>query len=227
MARWRALLVLGLAVGAAGAAAAQPSTTLVASTASHVWLDGTTNVNRWRCAGDSLRVEAVVTAAPEELARLLSRWESLPSGSRLETPADPAAALGATLDLRIPITALDCANRLMERDMRKALRAESHPEIRYRFRRLREARFTPAGAVPAFTLVVDGDLELAGRSAPVAMTVSATRKGERIRLRAGMQVRMTDFGVEPPVALLGLIRARDALWVSLDLELAAPRAAVP
>ena len=49
------------------------------------------------------------------------------------------------------------------------------------------------------------------------------RKLARFRLRGGLPLRMTDFGIQPPVALFGLIRARDELWVSVDLnvELAA------
>jgi hypothetical protein len=215
----RVALALALALSAGRPAGAQPSTELAISSRSHIWLDGTTNVNSWRCSGDDVGGVAEVNASPEALVQRLAEWESRPDGTRLETPASSAGDLRAMLDLRIPIAALDCANGPMERDMRRALRADRFPEIHYTFRRLREARFTPAGSVPAFTLVVEGDLTLAGRTQPVAFTVTSTRHGDHFRLRGGLRVKMTDFDIEPPVAMLGIIRARDELWVSLDVEL--------
>ena len=78
--------------------------------------------------------------------------------------------------------------------------------------------------MPAFALRVEGEITLAGTSRPVTIDVTATQLApNRFRLRGGLPLRMTDFGIQPPVALFGLIRARDELWVSVDLnvELAA------
>jgi hypothetical protein len=216
-----ALVVLQL-LAAAPPARATAELRLLPS--SQVWLDGKTNVNAWQCVGDSLRAELSVGAPAAELERRLGEWQRRPSGSRLDGDGEQAAGWDADVELRIPIQALECGNAAMEHDMRKALRAAQYPEIGYRFVRLGEARYAPAGAVPAFALRVEGEITLAGASRPVTIDVTATRIAPgRFRLRGGLPLRMTDFGIEPPVALLGLIRARDELWVSIDLtvELAA------
>jgi hypothetical protein len=215
-----ALLVLQLL---AAAPAARATTELRLLPTSQVWLDGKTNVNAWQCVGDSLGAELSIGASAGELERRLGDWQRRPGGSRLDGPAELPAGWDAEVELRIPIAALECGNAAMEHDMRKALRAASYPQIGYRFVRLREARYTPAGAVPAFALRVEGEISLAGTSRPVTIEVTATQLApDRFRLRGGLPLRMTDFGIQPPVALFGLIRARDELWVSVDLEVTLP-----
>jgi len=216
----RLLATLGAVSVLVPVAAAAATTSLEVAPRSRVALDGTTNVSRWHCAGDGLSGVAAIDGSPTVLAHQLDAWETLPSGSRL---SGGATDLGATLELRVPVASLGCGNGAMERDLRRALQAPAHPEIRYRFRGLREARFTPSAAgAPVYTLVVDGELTLAGKTQPVAITVVATRQGERFRLRGAVPLRMSDFGVAPPVALLGLIHAADELQVTLDVELVAP-----
>jgi hypothetical protein len=188
--------------------------------ASQVWLDGTTNVHAWHCAGGSLDAELSIDAPVADLDRRLADWQRRPSGSRLDGPGELPASWAAEVELRIPISALRCGNAAMEHDMRKALRADRYPEIGYRFVRLREARYVPAGAVPSFALQVEGEISLAGTSRLVVIDVTATRlTAHHYRLRGGLPLRMTEFGIKPPVALLGLIRARDEIWVSVDLEI--------
>jgi len=212
-----ALLVL-LLVAAPGA-----TTELQLLPTSQLWLDGKTNVNAWQCVGASLRADLSIAAPAAELERRLGDWQRRPSGARLDGPGEQPASWDAEVELRIPVKALECGNAAMEHDMRKALRAERYPEIGYRFVRLSAARYTPAGSVPAFALRVEGEITLAGASRPVAIDVTATRQGaHRFRLRGGLPLRMSEFGIEPPVALLGLIRARDELWVSVDLEVVLP-----
>jgi polyisoprenoid-binding protein YceI len=219
--RTHRLLVAMMFVAAASTAATAGAAaiTLEVTPRSRVVLDGRTNVNRWRCSGDSMSGGAAVSGSAGTLAHQLDAWEALPTGTRLEGSAD----LDATVELRVPIDGLGCGNRAMERDLRHALRAPTHPEIRYRFRGVREARFTPTAAgAPAYTLLVDGELTLAGSTRPVALRVIAARDGERFRLRGTLPLKMTDFGIRPPVALLGLIHAADELEVTLDVELVAP-----
>lgn len=220
MSRARSLAVFLMLAAAAptGAAASE----LQLRPGSRVWIDGKTNVHAWRCAG-TVDGELAATASPEQIRELLARWRGRPAGADLE--GDPAAGAGwrATVDLAIPIDELDCANRAMERDMRRSLRADEHPTIRYRFTRVHAARFAPAGAVPAFALVVEGEISLAGVARRVQVPLTATLMGaDRVMVRGAVPLRMTDFGIAPPEALLGMIRARDEIWVSVDLEVVLP-----
>src|SRR5688572_4568062 len=111
-------LLLQLLVAAAPGVAA---TELRLLPSSQVWLDGTTNVHAWHCAGGSLGADLTVEAPAAELAKSLAAWERRPAGSLLESPQDVAADWHTRMLLRVPVAALRCGNPAMERDMRKAL----------------------------------------------------------------------------------------------------------
>jgi polyisoprenoid-binding protein YceI len=66
--------------------------------------------------------------------------------------------------------------------------------------------------------VVQGELELFGRSAPVSFTL---RSGERGRLTAEATVTQSAWGIKPYSALFGALKVADELRVELDADLAA------
>jgi hypothetical protein len=63
---------------------------------------------------------------------------------------------------------------------------------------------------------------LAGSSREVEVLVIAERlTRDRFRIRAELPLRMTDFGIQPPTALFGMVKAKDELLVRFDLTLKA------
>ena len=123
------------------------------------------------------------------------------------------------LHLRIPVTAFRCGNRIMEADLRRALKAETHPSVEFRFRGMR-SDFQPDLDSGLYHAVIAGDLSLAGCTRSIDIAVSAERiSPTSFRIRAVLPLRMTDFGVTPPTALFGAVRARNGLRVSFDLTL--------
>lgn len=161
---------------------------LTASPSSEVVLDGSSNIAAWRCRGTA--IDAVMTVAASDLDEVID------------------------LDLNIPIAAFRCGNRVMESDMREALKADRHPSVTFSFRELLERNAESGYAVIA------GDLTLAGVTRRIDLIISAQRLSRAsYRVRAELPLRMTDFGVTPPSALFGAIRARNSLTVRFDLIL--------
>lgn len=210
------LLILMLLAGSVAHAAGP--TRLSAGTASEVVLEGSSNVAGWRCRGTSMNAEMLVAASAEHINAVIDRiedgniavWMDDPSRGRFPAPE---------FRLRIPVTAFRCGNRIMEADMRHALKAESHPSVEFTFRAM-------GGGIRhdldsgLYHAVIAGDLSLAGQTRSIDVTVSAQRVSRTsFRVRAVLPLRMTDFGVTPPTALFGAVRARDALRVSFDLML--------
>lgn len=125
--------------------------------------------------------------------------------------------------LRVPVGDFNCGNRVMNRDLARALRAEDHPVIRF--------ELTDVYAVPALRDKVFGPLAAGGRLTVAGATRTVMVEGtlyalgeERYRLVGRLPLRMTDYGVDPPSALLGLVRARDRFVVYFDLEAYVPAA---
>src|SRR5688572_27854505 len=191
----------------ASTAAAAEATRLTAGTASAVVLDGSSNVADWRCRGTSIDAEMVIATTAAHLNEVIDRvedgnigvWMAKPELGRFPAP---------DFDLNVPVTTFRCGNRVMESDMREALKADRHPNVAFTFRELR-------GGVQhdldtgLYHAAIAGDLTLAGVTRRINLDVSAQRLSRTtFRVRAVLPLRMTDFGITPPSALFGAIRAR-------------------
>lgn len=211
-----AILIVMLAAGSA-LQASEP-TRFAAGAQSAVVLEGSSNVADWRCRGTSMDADMRVEASAEHMNAVIDRiedgniavWTSDPSRGRFPAP---------DFRLRVPVTSFRCGNRIMEGDMRRALRADAHPRVEFTFRGLRGGirHDLDTGLYQA---KIAGDLSLAGRTRTIEVTVSAERVSRSsFRIRAVLPLQMTDYDITPPTALFGAIRARDALTVSFDLML--------
>lgn len=214
-----AALLLTLGTGSAGAGEG-PVTRLTVAPGSRFWLEGTTNVSSWACRSERIHGSVEVDAPAAVVSALLERAVGT-------APGEVAGAAGELpnprLRLGIPVAALACGNRLMERDLRNALRAAEHPAVVYEYERVTD--LAPLGGSAAgtrrFGIGVEGDLALAGSERKVRTRVVGERLAPGLyRVTGELDLRMTDFGVQPPTALMGMIEAHDPLRVRFDLRLA-------
>jgi hypothetical protein len=193
---------------------------LLAGAASRLVLEGSSNVTDWRCQGATLDGRMEIAAPLSHINAVIDRIED---GNIAVWMADPAAAKFPQPDfqLRVPVSRLRCGNRQMERDMYRALRAQSYPAIEFRFTEL-------LGGVQhdidggTYRAKIGGVLSLAGATRTITVDVVATRLArDRFRLHARLPLRMTDFRITPPTALFGLVKAQNDLVVQFDLVLEA------
>lgn len=181
----------------AGSPAAYAEQMVLSLSDSRLWIEGRSNVNRWSCRAARFSVNA----------------------TRAHELADPTApAADSAFDLVVSVDALDCGNARMDRDLKKALSADLHPEIRFTLHRARVVATKPVDTAEIYDLLVHGILEVAGVSRTIEFETEGHRLNDgRARAMGFVGIRMTDFGVDPPRRLLGLIRARDELEVHFDL----------
>ena len=165
---------------------------------SRLWIEGRSNVNRFTCGATRYDLQADV-------------YRDLTSEPL--TSAD--VAVGAT----IAVDGFDCANDRMERDLGQSLSADRFPEIRFTFiaaRRLPSHESSDGDQ----RLQVWGDLTVAGVRRGVDFVVSGSHEDlNQVRSQGSVAIRMTDYGIDPPRRLLGLVRVRDQLTVRFDLLL--------
>lgn len=213
----RVLLMVAAFIVSVGAA---EGSRLYSNGESILILEGSSNVTDWRCRGTSIEGEMDVAAPIDKINEVIDRIEDGNVGVWM---ADPAAGRfpQPTFRMRIPAAALRCGNSVMERDMNRALKADQHPLIDFQFREL-------IGPIHhdidrnVYETRIAGELFLAGQRREIALKVTAWRVArDRFRLRAELPLRMTDFGIEPPTALFGIIKARDELLVRFDLTMEA------
>jgi hypothetical protein len=179
-----ALAVLGLGAGVV----AQET----ANTDSRLTIRGGSTLRSWSCVTQG--VSASVHTEP---------------GAGLEIAGLPAGSHRLTVTM--PVAAIDCRNGTMNEHLRKALRAERQPEIRFEV----EHYAVVDGGVTAA-----GRLTVAGRTTPIAVHAAVAPAAAGVRAAGSVELRMTQLGVEPPTLMLGTLRVHDTITIDFDVFIA-------
>ena len=168
---------------------------------SRLTLEGTSTLHDWQVEGQ--RLGGYVMVQENELASL---WRPSDSSSR---------ALSPTVRVEIPVTSLVSGKRGMDEKMQEALKAKTHPLITYR---LQSAKIVTRQAAQADDAVLaietTGVLTVAGAERAVDLPMHVRRLSEdRLEVSGEASLRMTEFGIVPPRAMLGAIRTGDEVRV--------------
>lgn len=115
-------------------------------------------------------------------------------------------------EVLIPTGSLKSHSARMDRNMYKALDADSHPKIRYE---LMNATWISASAAST-----EGTLTIAGKTLPVRMEVTLSQPEADILVVSGtVPINMREFGIDPPTAMLGTIRTGENVEVAFQWKL--------
>lgn len=117
------------------------------------------------------------------------------------------------------VGSFDCQNGKMSRDLRKALREDTNPVVVFTVNDgyARPAKVDETGE---FILRASGQMNIAGVEKPVDIHLTAVREGfMSFRLTGTHDIKMTDFQIDPPTALLGLIKADENITIEFNLLL--------
>jgi polyisoprenoid-binding protein YceI len=181
----RATLCLFLLVFIATVAIADRYTT---SKGSLVRIEGTSSLHEWAMEGTTL--QGHVVAPP------LEQWQN--------------GTASTEVSLAIPVASIKSEHAKMDKLMADALKATANPTIRYAM----------TGALLAkpgmpFTLDTKGKLTIAGVTRDVAMQVTGTRDSGGTYIFTGTTpIRMSDYGIKPPTAMLGTIKTGNDVKVT-------------
>lgn len=120
----------------------------------------------------------------------------------------------------IPVRLLDCGKKKMNSDMYEALKAKRHKSITYQLidASLIEDNSAAAGDNGWMDIKTTGMLEIAGVKNRTEVTVQGKLISEnRFRVKGSKKIDMETYDIEPPTALLGLIKASNELVVHFDV----------
>ncbi len=162
---------------------------------SHLSIRGTTNVNSFECFSTQSFSEQTVRLSVDGMTNRVDFRDA---------------------KLRIRVDALDCDNSKMNADLCDALDAEDFPYIEIQ---MHEASLSTGSiGTTGSDIVVKASLTIAGQARKVYIKAKAVQIAEnKFRFQAVHWIKMTDFGVDPPTALLGLIKVRDDIAIHFDL----------
>lgn len=167
---------------------------------SHLRLDGDSTLHRYKA--ESTQLSASVSLSPGAEA---SDASSLLAAAR--------AGQLAAVDIRLPVQSLSSGEGGLDKNMWKTLKAEKAPQIVFHLVSCRAESSSPN------TLQVSGRLAVAGVEKNVDLPVSASPAGEQLFLKGTLPMRMSDFGVQPPVLFAGAVKTSDQVSVTFELKL--------
>ncbi len=163
---------------------------------SKLTIDGQTNVNTFRCA--------------------ISRYAGndtlvLHEGGVLRRPIFKQGAVS------LAAAGFDCGLALMTNDFNKTIKANQHPNIVINFKSF-ERVVRPGKKVEVFKALVE--ISLGGTSRTFEMDCSIEAKSTGIfNLKGERHFTFSDFSLEPPKKMMGLIRIEEQLVVNFNLVL--------
>lgn len=193
-----ALATYAFAPGAARAQEAPSSPLQLVS--SRVSLAGTSNIHAYTASTTAARLVRL-QVAPGVLGPHV--WEAIVKPGALEA-----------FEIAIPAATLSSPKDGLDKNMHKALKVQQHPEIRFH---LRSLTHTAGDAYQAL-----GTLTIAGVEKDTTLNLQVVRKGAQLGVTGTTDVLMTDFGVAPPKALMGMVRANPKVVITLEVVLAGP-----
>jgi polyisoprenoid-binding protein YceI len=165
------------------------------ATGSLIRIEGTSTIHAWKMEGSTINGQLQVD----------ENWNTTGKGS-------------AAVNVAIPITTIKSEHSKMDKLMADALKAKTNPEIRYE---MTNAALQSA-TTDSFLLKAAGKLTIAGVTRDVTMDVTGKRGADGQYVLTGeAPIRMTDFGIKPPTAMLNTIRTGDDVKVTFRWVVAA------
>lgn len=102
----------------------------------------------------------------------------------------------------------------MDKNTRKALNAEKYPTIHYELLKVINSKNDGKN----YTLLTKGKLTIAGKTKEVEMTVKAVKESSKAKFSGKLTFDMTDFGVDPPTAVMGTIKTGNQITIKFNVE---------
>lgn len=171
-----------------------PADPLTLKEGSRLWFDGTSTVRDWSCKAP--RIDAAIDADANAPAAVLNGQKAV-----------------KTVALSFPVAQLDCENRTMNGHMLKALNSDRHTSIRFT---LTGYDLAKAAAV---TGTLQGTLMINGQTRPITVTTQFASANGGLRVTGKYDLKMTDWGVEPPKLMMGTLKVGEVVTVNFDLLL--------
>jgi hypothetical protein len=195
------LLLLGLSLGPAALGAEYTVRFEPAPGESPIQIDGTSNLHNWTIQGTVIQgyidVNEIHLLDPQALE--LSDLEQVLKSVKTH--------------VEIRVRSLKSGHSGMDKNTYKALKADQYPNILYDLEQV-SLRTRPQPPQRTATFDTTGRLSLAGATRQIHMPVTVELSGdEQFQLSGQIAVKMTDFGISPPTALLGVLKTGDEMTI--------------
>jgi polyisoprenoid-binding protein YceI len=165
-----------------------------------VSIAGTSNVHAYTASTTTVRLTRVQVASAVSAGNF---WEEIVKPGQLES-----------FEIVIPAATLTSPKEGLDKNMHKALKVQEFPDITFRLVR------TAAGT--AGTLNAVGVLKIAGVEREVTLALKTERQDAGLLVTGELPLLMTDFGIKPPTAMLGMLKTDPKVTITFETVLGVP-----
>jgi polyisoprenoid-binding protein YceI len=166
-----------------------------------VSIAGTSNIHTYTASTTHVRL----TRAQIGVLNGSDLWDSVLKPGAIEA-----------FEVAIPAATLTSPKEGLDKNMHKALKTEEYADITFRLVRL-DTSNKADGCARAI-----GVLRIAGVEKEVAIEITTKRTGSRLSIQGTLDMLMTDYGIKPPTAMLGMLKTDPKVTVSFETVLAVP-----
>lgn len=155
---------------------------------SRLWIEGSSNVNKFQCRA-----------------------------ARYNTELEPPTSDTTTkVEVDVAVEGFDCGKRRMNRDLNETLLSGKYPFISFDYDSTESITYSEE--TDTYSMVVTGKLTVAGHTNRIQFPLTAKRINDNeLKATGSAALKMTEYNVEPPSALLGLVRVNDELTVHFEI----------
>lgn len=112
----------------------------------------------------------------------------------------------------IPVVSFDCANKMINKDFYEVLKSNRYPHIAIQFVALE--RWTGDNRIGGTAFIT-----LAGVTRPFTIHYEVNSTSKQLLLKGQQKISFSDFGLQAPEKMMGLIKVQDKLEVEFHLAL--------
>ncbi|NIR65715.1 MAG: hypothetical protein GWN00_17735 [Aliifodinibius sp.] len=164
-----------------------------------VWIEGEAGMISYQCNAENLSGVGKINNASNSLNSVKKKDGDI------------------EISVSLPVEALSCGKRAMDKDMYEALKSDSHPHITYKLlsAQLADEENDTTGWMNIHTR---GIMEIAGVQDTTSFMVQGKSLSDnRFQVKGSKQIHMDTYNIERPTAMLGLIKASKDLSVHFDV----------
>ncbi len=156
---------------------------------SKLTIEGTSSIHDWEMKAENFKAETLLQMEGEAVSEISS------------------------VEFSTPVSGLKSGKSIMDKKAHDALKEKKSPEIKFALNKNNNVSIS--GTRANFT----GLLTVAGKTKEVSLSAQFDIENPQKFLVSGsVPIKMSDFGIEPPTAMMGTIKTHDEVVVQFNLE---------
>jgi hypothetical protein len=195
------LAIAACAFAPIAAAEQEASSSPLKLVSSRVSLAGTSNIHAYTASSTAARLVRLQVVSGVLGPNV---WDAIVKPGALEA-----------FEIAIPAATLSSPKEGLDKNMHKALKVTEHPDITFRLSRLEAGE--PSGVMRGI-----GTLTIAGVAREVTLAIKTQRMGSTLTITGEVTLLMTDFGIAPPKAMLGMLKTDPKVTITFETVLGVP-----